>query len=275
MSIKLPPGTAAYSDRNPPPSQHHVWSLVVGSIALLIGGIGLLNWLAGALVWWIPPNVEQQLGRIVLPAYERMAQPSATQETLNQLLNRFQPQLTVEQQQRDYQILYVPESTVNAFALPGDHIVIFKGLLQAVESENELMMILGHELGHFAHRDHLRGLSRNLLMQIVVATVIGDASGLQALLVSGAAQVSQAQYSQSQEREADESGLTLLQAVYGHVAGATDFFARMASQSSLDWAFLTTHPAPRDRVAHLERLIRTQRYPIRARSPLPKTLNLS
>ena len=47
--------------------------------------------------------------------------------------------------------------------------VIYQGLLAQAESENELMMVLGHELGHFANRDHLRGLGRALLVQIAIA----------------------------------------------------------------------------------------------------------
>ncbi|MEP0779976.1 M48 family metalloprotease [Microcoleus sp. ZQ-A2] len=43
-------------------------------------------------------------------------------------------------------------------ALPGDAIVIYADLVQQAKSQNELMMVLGHELGHFAHRDHWRGL---------------------------------------------------------------------------------------------------------------------
>ena len=48
----------------------------------------------------------------------------------------------------------------NAMALPGGLIIITQGLLDQVESENELAFVLGHELGHFKNRDHLRALGR-------------------------------------------------------------------------------------------------------------------
>ncbi|MCK7469774.1 MAG: M48 family metalloprotease [Desulfomicrobium escambiense] len=44
--------------------------------------------------------------------------------------------------------------------LPGGHVVVFSGLLNTVTSENELAFILAHEMGHFQHRDHLRGAGR-------------------------------------------------------------------------------------------------------------------
>jgi predicted Zn-dependent protease len=109
-------------------------------------------------------------------------------------------------------------------------------------------------------------------VQIAIATFLGDAGGLQSAVASSVQAVSQSQFSQSQEREADEFGLTLLQKTYGHVAGATDFFARMNQQKGVDFAFLSTHPAPGKRVKELERLITERNYAVRERLPLPKTL---
>lgn len=161
---------------------------------------------------------------MIVPAYEQLAEPTPDQSTLNELLNRLEINLPPEQQQnRDYQVLYIPEDTVNALALPGDRIIIYSGLLKQAQSENELMMVLGHELGHFANRDHLRSLGRSVLMQIAIAYFLGDTGWIQSIAASGIAAISNAQYSQLQESKADEVGLTLLQKTYGHVAGATDF----------------------------------------------------
>ncbi len=270
MTNKSPDAT---SDRNPPPSNRQLLILLGLFVGFIVGIIWLLNLLINGLIWLIPPSVEQQLGAVVVPVYERQAKPSPTQDTLNQLLDRLETQLPPEQSQnRNYRVLYVPDSTVNALALPGDAILIYAGLLEQAKSENELMMVLGHELGHFAHRDHLRGLGRALVVQIAIATFLGDAGALQSAAASGVTAVSRSQFSQSQEREADEFGLMLLQKTYGQVAGATDFFARMSQQKGADFAFLSTHPAPGKRVKELERLIKERNYPVKERSPLAKTL---
>ena len=236
--------------------------------------IWLVIWLVDSLVWLIPPSVEQQLGSLVVPVYERLAKPTPAQDTLNQLLNRLETNLPSQQrQQRDYQVLYVPDSTVNALAIPGDRIIIYSGLVDQVKSENELMMVLGHELGHFTHRDHLRSLGRQLLFQVAIASILGDSSWIQSVATSSIVALSRSQYSQLQESQADELGLTLLQQTYGHVAGATDFFEQLSKQQDLKIEFLSTHPAPSRRVAELKALIQRRGYPIRERSPLPKTLS--
>ncbi|KAM3096047.1 M48 family metallopeptidase [Phormidesmis sp. 146-35] len=270
--IKLAPGTAAYSDRNPPPSSPQLLKLAALMFSVILVGFWSMSALVNAIVWWIPPSVEQRLGALIVPTYEKLSQPSPTQDTLNQLLDRLKAKQSSDQK-RDYQVLYIPEPTINAAAIPGDRVLIYQGLLKEVRSENELMMILGHELGHFAHRDHLRGIGQGLLLQLAFSVFVGDAGSLQSIATSSAVALSQARFSQRQETQADELGLTLLQATYGQVAGATDFFERMGQKERSDLtAILATHPPSKHRVADLQKLIRSRGYTIGERSPLPASL---
>jgi predicted Zn-dependent protease len=262
-----------YSSRNAPPNNRQLLMIVAIFAGLIIGIVWLVMWLASSIVWLIPQAVEQQLGALIVPAYERLAEPTPAQNTLNELLNRLEANLPPQQRQnRDYQVLYIPEDTVNALALPGDRIIIYSGLLKQAQSENELMMVLGHELGHFANRDHLRSLGRSVLMQIAIAYFLGDTGWIQSTAASAIAAISSAQYSQTQEIQADEVGLTLLQKTYGHVAGATDFFNRLSQQQKLDIDFLATHPAPGRRVKELQRLIQQRGYKVGDKSPLSPIL---
>lgn len=269
----MPSKPADPTNRNAPPSSRELLILLGLFLGFIVGVIWLIGLLINSLVWVIPPNIEQQLGKLVVPAYEQLSKPSPVQDQLNQLLNQLEAKLPAQQrQERDYQVLFVPDTTVNALALPGDRVVIYQGLVKQMESENELMMVLGHELGHFAHRDHLRSLVRQLILPIAVAAIFGDGGALASAAASGVETVSNSQFSQSQETAADEFGLRLLQGVYGHAAGATDFFARLSRENNLDLAFLATHPAPRKRVKELEHLIKERNYQLRERSPLPETL---
>ena len=106
---------------------------------------------------------------------------------------------------------------------------------------------------------------------MAIASFIGDAGWIQSV-ASGITALSKAQYSQSQEYQADEFGLALLQQTYGHVTGATDFFARLSQQKSVNLAFKATHPGAGSRVAQLQRLQRRRNYRIGKLEPLPETL---
>ncbi|MBD2039605.1 M48 family metallopeptidase [Microcoleus sp. FACHB-672] len=247
-----------------------ILAIFVGFITVIIYIIWLL---VSNLVWLIPPQIEQQLTAVITPAYEQLAQPSSAQDSLNQLLDRLETQLPVAKHtKRNYRVFYVPQNTVNGLALPGDIIVVYVGLLSQVKSENELMMILRHELGHFANRDHLRGIGQALLLKFTLAAIFGDIGRLSGIIASAVESVSSAQYSQAQERQADDFGLMLLQATYQHVASATDFFARLNRQSGMDFAFLASHPSPRNRVDRLNRLIKERLYRMDKTNPLPAAL---
>ena len=256
--------------KNAPPNNRQF--LIV--IAMFFGTIALVFWLLGLLIngiiTAIPPELEQKLGALIVPIYEEQAQPSPQQETLNQLLDRLEENLPHKQHsQRDYQVLYIPESTVNALALPGDKIVIYQGLLAKVKSENELMMILGHELGHFNHRDHLKGLGNALLIRASLSFFLGDLGIFQIPVGNSLEAIANAQYSQSQEKQADAFGLTLLNQTYGHVAGATDFFVTLSKKEKNSLSFLSTHPTSQKRIKEIKRLIKQNKYPSLERSPLP------
>lgn len=53
-------------------------------------------------------------------------------------------------------IVVLASKTPNAFALPGGKVYLLSGLLAKAESQDEIIGVLAHELGHLQHRDHLR-----------------------------------------------------------------------------------------------------------------------
>ncbi len=156
-----------------------------------------------------------------------------------------------------FRVGVLDESDPNALALPGGAILVTSGLLEQVESENELALVLGHELGHYRARDHLRGLGRGLAAELLLGALGGSGalvSGLSAL----AGDLAQRSFDRRQESAADAFGLALVQAEYGHVAGARDFFARLSQEPAAAGAgrrlagYLDTHPLRADRVAALD-----------------------
>ncbi|MEL6930274.1 MAG: M48 family metallopeptidase [Cyanobacteria bacterium J06600_6] len=251
--------------------------LLIGSIFLAGGIIAFLLFklLVNLIITFIPPSFEQTLGAAIVPVYEQQAVDSPQQKTLNQLLDRLEANLPAEQQKNDpYQVLYIPEDTVNAIAIPGNRVIIYKGLLKEVESENELMMVLGHELGHFANRDHLRGLGNILVVRVTLAYLLGDANFFKSIVATAVRSISSASYSQKQEKQADKFGLMLLDKTYGQVAGSTDFFQKLAKARGSNFDFLASHPAPAKRVKEINKLIKKNKHVRGSLLPLPESLRL-
>ncbi len=231
---------------------------MLGGLVAIIGLIYLLLAVGTDLaVEHIPVKAEVWLGERGLSEF-----PGEADAELQSRLDLLLAELPNDSELREYNFRAYRSSSeqVNAIALPGGNIVVFAGLLKEVKSENELAMILGHELGHFAHRDHLRGLGRGLGLSIASALLFGEDSAI-SNLVSRTLLTFQSSYSQQQEEAADAYGLHLLDARYGHVGGAADFFVRSAETAGSKFTYLfASHPHPSARIKHLQKLIADNQY---------------
>jgi len=133
---------------------------------------------------------------------------------------------------------------INAFALPGGHIVIFRGLLNDAKSAEEVAGVLGHEMGHIAHRDPTRLALRSAGSVGVLGLMLGDFAGGAAVLVL-TEKLIQAQYTQGAEAAADTYSHALLAKAALPTGPMADFFDRLhakyGSQKGL-MSHLASHP---------------------------------
>jgi Zn-dependent protease with chaperone function len=153
-------------------------------------------------------------------------------------------------------------------------IAVTNALLESVESENELAFVLGHELGHFHNRDHLRGLGRGIAFSLLLVAVGVGGGGSAVQLASLAGQFAQRDFSRDQEIEADRFGLALLAAEYGHVSGAAAFFEHLPEREGpLEGglaSYFSTHPVNADRIQALHEVASEMGWELRGeRQPLP------
>jgi Zn-dependent protease with chaperone function len=91
----------------------------------------------------------------------------------------------------------------NAFALPGGRIVVLDGMLEKF-TDDEVMAVLGHELGHVVHRHGMQALVRSSGLLALAHTVRGDVS---AVAVGMTTSLQSLAYSRDAEREADAFAL--------------------------------------------------------------------
>jgi len=133
---------------------------------------------------------------------------------------------------------------VNAFALPGGHIVLFRGLLEQAESPEEIAGVIGHEMGHVERRDPTRLALRSAGSIGVLGLLFGDFAGGTVVLFL-AEQLIQAQYSQDAEAKSDAFAHALLAAAGLPTSGMADFFLRLrdefGDESGL-MSHLASHP---------------------------------
>lgn len=236
-------------------------TLFVGLTAMLALIVIFLVFLIEVALFLIPAEKEAALFRSWLP--EDIVTVSPVDERL------YQTQLLLDRlafhwgdSPYEFRVEIDDSSDPNAMALPGGLIVVTTGLLDQVESENELAFVLGHELGHYRNRDHLRALGRGVVFSLVFAVMTGrDVSNVGI----NVADLTLRSFNRDQERAADDFGLELVYTQYGHVDEAWRLFERWDEGDDVSFdvvGYLSTHPQPGERIAVLEELARSHGWPL-------------
>ena len=191
---------------------------------------------------------------------------------LNELGHRLSAQTEDAHQEFEFFALRDPE--VNAFALPGGFIGVHSGLILLAQSESELAGVLAHEISHVTQHHIARqlrpqGQSQTLAMLAMVAGLIAarnrpDLAQGAIMAGQGAAIQSQLSYSRDFEREADRTGIKLLERAGFDIRDMEVFFGRMQKTTRIYEAnaqsYLMTHPLTTERMADMANRIQQRPY---------------
>jgi len=171
----------------------------------------------------------------------------------------------------------------NAFALPGGHVYVSRGLLALINSEDELAGVIGHEIGHITGRHaEKRMRATRATSPVAIATGIGGAAvgivfpGIGRIVAGGgqllAAGLVIAPFSRSQEKEADATGQRLAAKAGYDPSGISTFLHTLDREVKLllgeerKPSFFDTHPTAPNRVAKTKEnaraLVRAESRPI-------------
>ncbi|MDO3381726.1 M48 family metallopeptidase [Gilvimarinus algae] len=166
---------------------------------------------------------------------------------------------------------YNADDTVNAFATLGGHLLIFQGLLDALESEQALAFVLAHEIAHVQRRHPIQSAARQLGLSLSLALVFGQ-SDLTTLAGTGGS-LALLNYSRHFEQDADAWAYRAVYRHYGHLNGSAELFEQLASSEELAPAWMATHPHAQDRLAAREALASENGWPLTGElAPMPAIL---
>ncbi len=189
--------------------------------------------------------------------------------------------------QRNFRFYVIDNDSINAFAGPNGVIGIHTGLIQAVQSEDELASVIAHEIAHVTQRH----LSRSYEYQSTQGNVASIATMLAAILIgmhdanAGMATLmggmgynieQQLKNSRMHETEADSEGIQLLYKANYNPYAMGGFFARLSKASQNSGSslpeILRTHPVTERRLAEADN--RAQTMPPFKAKPIDNSLKL-
>jgi len=160
-----------------------------------------------------PPRMEKNLGEQVLKGLDHKFgyfKPSKVKQTRQDEIAQALAHLCQANDCPPHELMFRDGGPIgaNAFALPGGIMVVTDGLVELAQSDDEIIAVLAHELGHVQQRHAFRQSIQSTLAGLMLAAVTGDVSTLGSGLPAALMQM---RYSREHELEADRYALASLQ----------------------------------------------------------------
>lgn len=240
---------------------------VVLALAVAAAAVLFVTWrwgvpaLAAQVAEEIPASWERELGAAVLqelaPDSTRVDDPVV----LGPVEDAFTRLLAAASGLRySCQVHVVRSPVVNAYALPGGHVVITTAMLRALDGPEELAGVLAHEITHVTKRHTTRGLLKREGLRLVFGLMSGHDSAFGKILET-AGTIGQLSYSRDDETEADAGAADLLARTGISPLAIARTFERLSSLAKGRGSrpeFLSTHPpsaARRERARELSEVL--------------------
>ncbi|MDX2061433.1 MAG: M48 family metallopeptidase [Bacteroidia bacterium] len=227
------------------------WGAKLGIAAGVVASVYFIialavPFMAGQLAYNTPAEIERQVGENAYASISPLLEVNEGRSVhLQAFFNELFPDAT------EVKVVVVDSEVPNAFAVPG-HVVVFTGLLDEIEREDQLAGLLAHEYGHIVKKHSLRSLYNDASIWLVVGAVLGDASSGTSYVLQNASGLAKLDYSRGMEREADTYAIGALKKRNLNPRGMAELFEILqdaSGESALEVpTFLSTHPGLDERI---------------------------
>ena len=152
----------------------------------------------------------------------------------------------------DYPLVVVNQDDVNAYA-DGNNIILFQGMMDFARTDQELSMVVAHELAHNSMR-HIEAKKTNFYIGLLFDAIVIGLTGVDIGIRNAAANA----YSKDFEAEADYVGMYILAREGMDLDGVPEFWRRMGARNpkSIEDNYLASHPSTPERFVSLEESIK-------------------
>jgi predicted Zn-dependent protease len=192
-------------------------------VVLIVAGLWLADVSpARGLAGLLPTELRQSFGRQVVRSLGQGRGACHTPEG-TAALGRLTERLSAAAGRR-FSVNVLDWEVVNAFAAPGEQIVLARGLIEQARDPDEVAGVLAHEMGHGIELHPETGIIRAIGLSAAVELMFGGSSGS----IAGIGLVlTQLGYSRVAEREADGHALEILEKAQISPLGFAGFFKRL------------------------------------------------
>lgn len=156
----------------------------------------------------------------------------------------------------EWEFKTVEEDVVNAWCMPGGKVCVYTGILPLFASDDEMAVVMGHEIAHAIARHGNERMSQQMLIN-GVGSVLSPTDTTQVSIFQkvfmGSATLGMLKYGRNHETESDKLGLVFAKLAGYDPSAAITFWEKMAAQGGAGMPeIFSTHPSDERRIADLK-----------------------
>lgn len=231
-------------------------------IAVVFGGcyyvFNQINWKGLFGVKQITAELDQKLGDVFWDSYRSEMVEVKDQKMIDPIRQMVDQLCTVNGIDKSSIRVHVVENKeINAFAMPGRHLVVHTGLIQFADDKDEIAGVMAHEIAHIESGHVVKKLGKEIGLSIVMNIALGDIGG--EVVRNAVSTLTSTAYDRSLEKEADLKAVDYMYQANMNPSKLSSFLAKLADQAQvpevLQW--VNTHPDSKERVRYIDEKIKS------------------
>ncbi len=172
-----------------------------------------IPYMAKTIAYNLPASADSYIGKDLLKTMDYIGtlKPSRISvKTQERLRHRFKVMVERSKDTHHFRLAFREMGVPNAFALPSGIIVLTDKFVKLANTDEEIVAVMAHEIGHVVHRHSMRSLIQTSTTGIILTMFFGDASSMSTVAANIPAFLLFSKYSRHFETEADDYALKYL-----------------------------------------------------------------
>ena len=233
-------------------------TIIQGAITLMLffGSWFLLtkiNWVRVFNVQKVTDKTEEKLGDLFWETFQKNEQENKNPfviKTIDSMVSRICTANNINRE--SIKVHVFTKEDINAFALPNGHLIIYSGLIQNADNQEELCGVICHEMAHINLNHVMKKLVKEVGLSVLISMTTGK--GGTEVIKETAKMLSSTAFDRSLEKEADIKAVDYLIKAKINPAPFADFLFKLSEKENEATQYLTwinTHPDSKDRAEYI------------------------
>jgi predicted Zn-dependent protease len=212
-----------------------------------------INWMSAFKIEKLTDDTETKIGKAVWDLYKKTEKENKDEKAvkaLDSIVDRICSKNNINRE--TIKVHLITKNDINAFAMPGGHLVVYSGLIKAADNPDELAGVIAHEISHIELDHVMKKLIKEVGLSVLISMTSGNGGGEAIKQVSKI--LSSSAFDRKLEKEADISAVEYMINAKINPEPLAEFLYKLAENKADESTYegwLNTHPDSKKRAEYI------------------------